>query len=427
MNREIYDYLKEIEIFDTHEHLAPFEKDRAHGDVISDYLTQYFNVDLCSAGLPQADYEAVCGGGLSVREKWKLIEKYWEAARYTGYGQSLAISARDIYGIEHICADTIEALNDAYQKSFCEGHYRRILKEKCKIRISILDTSGLPPYDGDFFTVASRIDGLVQPQSGAQIVALERATGVTVSTFADYLRGCEIRLRQFRNVSPILKCALAYSRTLDFGRTTFAEAETGFNRLFFSGYGYAIHKEEQTYSSSPALSNYLFRHIVGLAQEMGMILQIHTGLQEGNGNLLQNCRPTNLNRILLEYPKMKFDLFHIGYPYQAELGALCKMFPNVTIDMCWAHIISPVACRRALGEWLELFPYTKICGFGGDYNIIDAVYGHQYMARRNIAAALSEKVEEGLFGVKEACRIGKALLFDNPARIFGLGGADCGD
>jgi hypothetical protein len=98
------------------------------------------------------------------------------------------------------------------------------------------------------------------------------------------------------------------------------------------------------------------------------------------------------------------------------------MFPNVYADMCWVHIISPVAARNILSEWLELFPYTKINGFGGDYCLVDGVYGHQYLARRNIAAVLSEKVEDGLFSVEEACRIGKAILHDNPVRIFGL---DC--
>jgi predicted TIM-barrel fold metal-dependent hydrolase len=153
-----------------------------------------------------------------------------------------------------------------------------------------------------------------------------------------------------------------------------------------------------------------------------MIMQIHTGIQEGNGNTLTNSKPTHLNEIFLEYPRMRFDLFHTGYPYHLELGVLCKMFPNVYADMCWVHIISPVAARNILSEWLELFPYTKINGFGGDYCLVDGVYGHQYLARRNIAAVLSEKVEDGLFSVEEACRIGKAILHDNPVRIFGL---DC--
>jgi len=79
-----------------------------------------------------------------------------------------------------------------------------------------------------------------------------------------------------------------------------------------------------------------------------------------------------------------------------------------------------VAAGRTLSEWLEFLPYTKICGFGGDYAFIDGVYAHQFMARNIIAEVLSEKVTSGLFGVEKACEIGKALLYDNPVRIFGL-------
>ena len=48
-------------------------------------------------------------------------------------------------------------------------------------------------------------------------------------------------------------------------------------------------------------------------------MQIHTGIQEGNGNILTNSKPTDLNEIFLEYPNMRFDIFHIGYPYHMEL------------------------------------------------------------------------------------------------------------
>lgn len=420
MIKEIYDYLKDIQIIDTHEHLAPFQKERPRGDVLTDFLEHYFSTDLISAGLSPNDYNRIMGDGLSITEKWSIVEPFWRTCKYTGYGQSLAIAARDIYGIEEICTDTIEALNDAFQRGFEEDHYKRILKEKCNIKTSILDCWGLTPFDTGYFVAANRIDMLIQPQNGGQIMELEQATGITVCGFEDYLRACEIRLDQYRKVSRILKCALAYSRSLDFARTTRADAESAFNKLFYSGSGFAIHREEQSYSCSPDLTNYLFRHIISLAQEKGIILQIHTGLQEGNGNILAHSNPSRLNEIFHEYPNMKFDVFHIGYPYQDELGALCKMYPNVYIDMCWAHIISPVACRRILSEWLELFSYTKISGFGGDYRVLDGVYGHQYLARRNIAAALSEKVQEGLFDTEEACRIGKAILFDNPSRIFGI-------
>ena len=42
-------------------------------------------------------------------------------------------------------------------------------------------------------------------------------------------------------------------------------------------------------------------------------------------------------------------------------------------------------------------PASKISAFGGDYCFVDGVYDHQYLARRNVASALAQKVGDGSF------------------------------
>ena len=99
---------------------------------------------------------------------------------------------------------------------------------------------------------------------------------------------------------------------------------------------------------------------------------------------------------------------------------LAKVFLNVYIDMCWAHIISPTACVNSLVEWAGSVLLNKINVFGGDYCFIDGVSGHQHMARMNVSRALAIKVEEGLFDVEEAKRIGKMIFYDTPKELFHL-------
>ena len=92
---ELFEYVKGLEIIDTHEHLPAFEELRERDtDILKEYLTQYFNSDLISAGLSIADYERVINNELPLMERWKLVEPYWEAARNTGYGRVLDISAK---------------------------------------------------------------------------------------------------------------------------------------------------------------------------------------------------------------------------------------------------------------------------------------------------------------------------------------------
>ena len=73
----------------------------------------------------------------------------------------------------------------------------------------------------------------------------------------------------------------------------------------------------------------------------------------------------HLVNLFIEYREAKFDLFHGGYPYTGELLALAKNFPNVYLDLCWLHIISPTAAVCMLHEAIETVPVNKIFAFGG--------------------------------------------------------------
>jgi predicted TIM-barrel fold metal-dependent hydrolase len=418
---ELLEYINSLTIIDTHEHLAPWEKFRNRGDFFGEYLMHYFSVDLLNAGLSAEDLDKLRGGELDIREKWKIAEPYWELCRYTGYGQNLDRSVRGIYGIERIDGNTVEKLNEKYRGLFDSGgHYQKVLKELSGIKIGLLDSCRTIDFDSKYFISVNRFDSLVYPGSGADLVHLEKLGAIAINSFDDYLDACEAWILDFvcKTNSRILKCGLAYIRSLAFGRAEKSEAEKSFNGFF--GSDWAFDKMELILKPSPAFQNYVMRRILNIAQKEHMVLQVHTGIQEGTGNLLANTDPLLLNNLFLEFPQLKFDVFHIGYPYQRELGALCKMFPNVSIDMCWAHILSPEACVDALSEWIELFPYSKICGFGGDYCFVDGVFGHQQAARETIAEVLSRKIEKRLFGLDEACKIAKAILHDNPARIFGI-------
>ncbi|MCB9502019.1 MAG: amidohydrolase family protein [Deferribacteres bacterium] len=121
--------------------------------------------------------------------------------------------------------------------------------------------------------------------------------------------------------------------------------------------------------------------LVDLAEEFDLPMQIHTGLQAGNGNIITNSNPTHLTQLIMSHPRVDFCLFHGGYPYGGELAVLAKNFPNVYIDMCWSAIISPSYSKRYLHEWIETVPANKILAFGGDYSVVELVYAHSVMAK----------------------------------------------
>ena len=150
------------------------------------------------------------------------------------------------------------------------------------------------------------------------------------------------------------------------------------------------------------LQDYIIHEMIREAEKRRLPVQIHTGLHEGNENIIDNSNPVHLVNLFMEYRGAKFDIFHGGWPYCGELGALAKNFPNVYIDMCWMHIISPSRSRSALSDLLDEVPANKIMGFGGDYLFVEGVYGHAVIAKENIARVFAEKVDEGSYTMDEA-------------------------
>ncbi|MBS3764491.1 MAG: amidohydrolase family protein, partial [Planctomycetes bacterium] len=169
------------------------------------------------------------------------------------------------------------------------------------------------------------------------------------------------------------------------------------------------------------LQDYLVFQMVGRASEIDLPIVIHTGLQAGNYNRIRNADPLHLQTLIEEFPATKFDLFHGGMPWVREIAVLAKYFPGVHLNMAWMHIIGPEQACSALSEWLDMVPNTKIFGFGGDYGIVEKVYGHITIARRNIARVLAGKIRLSGWSREEASRVGRLLLHDNPNRFYNLG------
>ncbi len=205
-----------------------------------------------------------------------------------------------------------------------------------------------------------------------------------------------------------LKTTLAYSRPLDFAVVSEREAQADFE----------LAMQEPQAAPPRRLSDHMFHHALALASEHGLPVQVHTGALAGNRGMIDHTRPGLLNPLFVRYPRVKFDLFHTGWPWTGEVAALAKMFPNVTADFCWMWVLSPAGARRALEEMLETVPANKILGFGGDYRYAELTYAHAKMARAGIAEVLAGKVARGWCTAAEAAETARLLLEENAARLF---------
>jgi predicted TIM-barrel fold metal-dependent hydrolase len=419
--------VERLEIADTHEHFFE-EKERVaqHVDFFSIVQGAYTMSDLISAGMPADASRLLRDEKAPEAERWRAFEPHWKLARFTGYGQALRIAMRDLYGVGEISAATIGRLNEAIRARNKPGLYRHVLRERARIRFCVEDDScggcvqiHSTQENFQFMVLSRRFDKFIAPATPKDIAELERMTDTSITTLPGLKQALERNFAQnLANGMRAIKVALAYSRELRFEETAEAAAESDFQKLMQGGAENPEGFRKAFVRPYRRLEDYMFHQVMRLADGHRIPVQIHTGAFAGTGGVITNSKPTHLINTFLLYPRIQFDIFHLSFPYQDELGALAKSFPNVYADFCWAHVLSPVAAQRSLDEYLETVPLNKMLAFGGDYKYVELTYAHAKMARQVVARVLAAKVQNKFCTEAEAVSIGKMLLYENAARLF---------
>jgi len=159
-----------------------------------------------------------------------------------------------------------------------------------------------------------------------------------------------------------------------------------------------------------------------LARELDLPVQVHTGHMAGVRNRVDKTNASFLTGVLEVHRGVKFDLFHGNWPYMGDYLYLGKNYQNVSLDLCWLHIIDPDYSVELLERATKVLPHTKIHGFGGDYgDTPEYAVEHLRIARENIALALSHLIERRWIDEEQAIQLANAWLFDNPNSFFKLG------
>jgi len=421
--------IETISLIDTHEHLVSEDTRLSQKIDFFYWFQHYASSDLVSAGMSEQTLEELRDPEQPLDERWAEFAPTWAHVRTTAYGRALLLAARDLFEIDDINEATYRELSAKISASNHNGWYDHVLKERANIDLSILDLlevrdpTPLEEIDRRFFAPVLRVDDFVTPYNIVELRALERKTGVTIHSLNDLLRAIDAAFERAVAAGVVgLKMGQAYRRSLHFEKVARADAERVFNQL--GRYPVALDVFTQppplSWTEVKPLHDYLMHQVIRRAIEHHLPIQIHTGLQEGNGNVLANSNPLHLVNLLIEYREARFDLFHAGYPYQGEMATLGKNFPNAYVDLCWVHVISPWVARQTLHEWIETVPANKIFGFGGDYIFVEGAYAHSRMARDNVAQVLAEKVEVGYLDEGEAVALAHKLLRENAVQFFHL-------
>lgn len=404
LKQRLLDEMRAWQIIDCHEHLPP-ESTRLGQPV--DALTlfsHYTHNDLITAGMTREDYDRTQDHALPLLQRWELVKPYWQRIRFTGYSRPILYALRRFYEADDLTDETVEAVSARMQANNTPGLYERVMREACHIKLCLTQIGRIPEENQDLLVPVLPLDQFARVPERDELSEKTTLRGLT--ELSDYVEYVWTNLRAAKTQGMVgLKMTSLVLPPED------APAAASAWAALRAG------KEHD----AAALATYLKHRTLELAADEDLTVAVHCGIIWTNWQDFTTLHPRHMIPTILAHRRTRFDLYHAGIPWLRETGVIGKSYPNVWLNLCWCHIISPQMSIAALNEWLDLVPYNKILGFGGDYaKPVEKVYGHLQLALQDIATVLAMRVEQGWMTEDQALQVAKAWLWDNPVELYRL-------
>ena len=416
-----------IPVIDCHEHLTGPEARPPYKEPIASLIQGYILSDLQSSsfGIPSKQFNRLQDPDVTTDEKWPLFERLWRAVEFTAYARVTKIILKQVYGQTEMTRAALEVVAEHLSEQDEDSYFRTI--DESGIEVMLVDVLDWLPFDK--FMDGSKIF----PSKWRPLISLPgmhpnslnfesiqyygRMVDMHITSLDEYLEAIfKIFERCIALGAVGIKDQSAYSRILNFDVVSRAEAEKQFNLVLNDP------RNTLGWPDGKPLNDFLFHQFMRFARQLDLPVQLHTGHMAGQYNRVDKANAAHLASVLELHQEVRFDLFHGNWPYMGDYLYLGKNYPNTALDLCWLHIIDPSYAIELLVRAVQTVPYTKIHGFGGDYfDVPEYVVGHLQIARENIAAALTQRVENRWIEEEDAYRLAVGWLYNNPNQFFKLG------
>ena len=403
---EMFDALAEMPVIDAHEHLRP-EAERVARKVDFFLLfSTYCRADLCSAGMAPEVYDRLRDDPeMDVAAKWKAFEPFYPMIRHGSYARPARIWLREVLGFDDLTKQNYQAVSAGLQEWNVPGLYDRVLREMCHVRTALVANDTYQEYDFGLLKPLWRLISFTGDGRIGDFLAA-RPEGA-VKPIEEYLEWMEQDLERYLQRGRAGVKAICFP----FETPDLKRADGIFRSLQAPGGRTLTGAERATLTSA------IYDRALGLAERHGLTVAVHSGVWGD----FRESQPTYLIPMATRHPGVSFDLFHLGMPFVREAVMIGKMFPNVSLNLCWNTVVSPELTFRMLDECLDLVPINDLIAFGGDYNLpVEKVYGHLKMTQEVVARVLAKRIRREEMDAAEALRIAGMWFHDNAVRIYGL-------
>lgn len=434
----LLDQIVQMPVVDCHEHLRGPDRDLevAPTEPISALTVMYCISDLLAAGASDQEIMLLQSDSATTDEKWPVFSRLWARAEHTSYARVTKLALKEMFGVDKLTRESLDLV--AEQLAARDGsHYMQVIQD-AGIKAVISDVLFPPPWErpiryfaspvlSEFLAGEFPLPDIWHPvfnlpyyheiRTREFIDFVGALAGLNITALEGYEQAMFELFKRSKDLGVIaLKDQSAYRRVISYDLPTRSDAERIFNKLLIDP------RNQLAWPEAKPLDDYLFHQFMRFARELSLPVQLHTGHLAVIRNRVSNSNPAHLASVLELHSEVQFDLFHGGWPYMGDLLFLGKNYPNVTLDLCWVHMLDPLYAAELLKRAVITVPHAKVFGFGGDYWISPELStAHLLLAREVIASALADLVESGWLEEEEATRIAADWLYNNPNRFYNLG------
>ncbi len=419
MATDLHYHIQNTPLCDTHEHLSLEDEWVQNGpDILQDLFGNYVPADLVVAGASQEVVDKLQDGSdPDIKGRFMGIQKAWEATQHTGYGEAVRLIAEHIYGLSEITPAGLEQAQSKLVQLRRPGERLRLLRDVGKLDHVQIDNFNWPcPPDAsgpDFFLYDISWRGFCN--GDLKLEELAEETGVTVENIRDLDEAMAAIFEKYSSYAIAVKAQHAYNRTLLWSERSDEEAASVLEKVLK---GSELLEEDRL-----CLGDWCWARGVELAIQHNLPFKLHTGYYAGYGRMpIDRIKGGNLCGILAQYPEARFVLMHIAYPYNDELVALAKHYPNVYADICWTWAINPYASYDFVRKFIHAVPSNKLFAFGGDTVWPTSSVAYAVQARKWLTRALEAEVSEGDLTEKQAMYLATRFMRSNQMDCFDLEG-----
>jgi glucuronate isomerase len=417
--RELFQQMLAWPVFDPHSHINPHRPAARNLDEVLGY--HYYTELAHSSGMPAAEVAPE----LDPRTRSLNLAEYLDRLDNTVHYSWLIEIVRAFHGFDHdrITPQNIGALYDEALHEKDGAEWDRHVWKASRLECVFLTNEFDDPLEGwntNEYVPCLRTDDLVlKLHEPGTVARLRKSTGVDVQDLAGLKEAIGKTFERFV-AKGARACAISLPPDFRPRRGAPRRAVTPVRRAI---QGLDLRPDEHEEIRATIfwmLAEFCDEFRLPFDLMVGPIRNVYpAGVSGGRDLFDRRVSLHDYRELFNHFANVTFPVSTLSPDAAAELVAYAWIFPNVLPMGHWWYSNVPAFIAADLKARLQALPKVKLLGYYSDAYKLEFILPKFNMYRRILAETLAEECMRGRgWSADRALAAGKAILVDNPRRIF---------